>query len=268
MFVITPNRKWKSRIFQGKVCCRIIGCSDFLISFVFPRPLERYLIFTLRKCLFFLLAKHVHFQHSAFCLQGYEDWLRHKADKEVNHRATKIVQHGGIREAKAMEIRVCYVTEQSFAVELFLLSATAASELSTEQSSLTHVNDKHFSLGWRHYQSWCQWRYSLRYGDAGLWGPRRILSHHHSQSGWRNQSQSEWQTPGMKQRVMDHDSCQNGRLKFNKNKNSSIADMTLMHGTRCPGDCLFVVCLCRISLPSPTRDICRRQNLSNPCMLP
>ncbi|XP_030838216.1 probable phospholipid-transporting ATPase IF isoform X3 [Strongylocentrotus purpuratus] len=38
--------------------------------------------------------------------QGYEDWLRHKADNEVNKRATLVVRDGVIEKIKSKDVRV------------------------------------------------------------------------------------------------------------------------------------------------------------------
>lgn len=38
--------------------------------------------------------------------QGYEDWLRHKADREVNCRTNLIVKNGQLQEMKAMNVEV------------------------------------------------------------------------------------------------------------------------------------------------------------------
>ncbi|CAH1780607.1 unnamed protein product, partial [Owenia fusiformis] len=38
--------------------------------------------------------------------QGYEDWLRHQADNEVNNRACWVVRNGELREIKSHEIVV------------------------------------------------------------------------------------------------------------------------------------------------------------------
>ena len=39
--------------------------------------------------------------------QGYEDWLRHIADNEVNHRQTTVIRDGvALTKCKAMDIKV------------------------------------------------------------------------------------------------------------------------------------------------------------------
>lgn len=39
-------------------------------------------------------------------LQGYEDWLRHKSDNEVNYKPAKLIRDGKLVTVKAMDIRV------------------------------------------------------------------------------------------------------------------------------------------------------------------
>jgi phospholipid-translocating ATPase len=39
-------------------------------------------------------------------VQGYEDWLRHKADREVNNRPSAIVERGLLKDCKSMDIKV------------------------------------------------------------------------------------------------------------------------------------------------------------------
>lgn len=39
-------------------------------------------------------------------LQGYEDWLRHKADREVNNTSAKVLRGSKIEEIKSMHIKV------------------------------------------------------------------------------------------------------------------------------------------------------------------
>lgn len=39
--------------------------------------------------------------------QGYEDWLRHKADNEVNGAPVYVVRSGGLVKTRSKNIRVC-----------------------------------------------------------------------------------------------------------------------------------------------------------------
>lgn len=55
---------------------------------------------------------------SCFKLQGYEDWLRHKADREVNCRTNLIVHNGQLQEVKAMNVEV---SEEFFDFYLILI---------------------------------------------------------------------------------------------------------------------------------------------------
>ena len=38
--------------------------------------------------------------------KGYEDWLRHKADKEVNNRPTKVVREGRVQDVPSKNVKV------------------------------------------------------------------------------------------------------------------------------------------------------------------
>jgi phospholipid-translocating ATPase len=38
--------------------------------------------------------------------QAYEDWLRHKADLQVNNRAVRVVRNGELHRIKARDVRV------------------------------------------------------------------------------------------------------------------------------------------------------------------
>lgn len=40
-------------------------------------------------------------------LQGYEDWLRHNSDNEVNGAPVYVVQSGGLVKTRSKNIRVC-----------------------------------------------------------------------------------------------------------------------------------------------------------------
>ena len=41
-----------------------------------------------------------------FVVQGNEDWLRHKADREVNNRKSTVVEGGRLKDCKSMDIKV------------------------------------------------------------------------------------------------------------------------------------------------------------------
>ena len=41
------------------------------------------------------------------CVQGYEDYLRHQADKEVNESDTIIIKDGEEKHVKSKDIKVC-----------------------------------------------------------------------------------------------------------------------------------------------------------------
>ncbi|XP_077570040.1 phospholipid-transporting ATPase IH isoform X1 [Stigmatopora nigra] len=60
--------------------------------------------------------------------QGYEDWLRHKADDAVNHCAVQVLQHGKVIRKQSRKLRVgdiVFVKEdQSFPCDLVLLSSS------------------------------------------------------------------------------------------------------------------------------------------------
>ncbi|KAK7484877.1 hypothetical protein BaRGS_00023920 [Batillaria attramentaria] len=59
--------------------------------------------------------------------QGYEDWLRHKSDREVNNRTAKIVEGGHLRECRSMDIKVGDIVHvkinQEFPCDLVMLSS-------------------------------------------------------------------------------------------------------------------------------------------------
>ena len=44
--------------------------------------------------------------HVYFFKQGYEDWLRHKADREVNNRDFQVIRDGNAIDIKSMDIKV------------------------------------------------------------------------------------------------------------------------------------------------------------------
>lgn len=39
--------------------------------------------------------------------QGYEDWLRHKADNSINQCPVHVVQHGKVVRKQSRKLRVC-----------------------------------------------------------------------------------------------------------------------------------------------------------------
>lgn len=43
----------------------------------------------------------------SYCVQGYEDYLRHQADKEVNESDTIIIKDGEEKHIKSKDIKVC-----------------------------------------------------------------------------------------------------------------------------------------------------------------
>ena len=43
----------------------------------------------------------------SYCVQGYEDYLRHQADKEVNEGDTIIIKDGEEKHIKSKDIKVC-----------------------------------------------------------------------------------------------------------------------------------------------------------------
>ncbi|XP_022336873.2 phospholipid-transporting ATPase IF-like isoform X3 [Crassostrea virginica] len=59
--------------------------------------------------------------------QGYEDWLRHKADNEVNNRKAFIVHNGKLTQVKAQNIKVGDIVKvkvnQGFPCDLVMLSS-------------------------------------------------------------------------------------------------------------------------------------------------
>ncbi|XP_068811305.1 phospholipid-transporting ATPase IF isoform X11 [Struthio camelus] len=62
--------------------------------------------------------------------QGYEDWLRHKADNEVNGAPVYVVRSGGLVKTRSKNIRVGDVVrvakDETFPVDLVLLSSDRA----------------------------------------------------------------------------------------------------------------------------------------------
>uniref|UniRef100_A0A6I8N3R8 Uncharacterized protein n=1 Tax=Ornithorhynchus anatinus TaxID=9258 RepID=A0A6I8N3R8_ORNAN len=59
--------------------------------------------------------------------QGYEDWLRHKADNEVNGAPVYVVRSGGLVKTRSKNIRVGDIVrvakDETFPVDLVLLSS-------------------------------------------------------------------------------------------------------------------------------------------------
>ncbi|XP_068732876.1 LOW QUALITY PROTEIN: phospholipid-transporting ATPase IF-like [Montipora capricornis] len=45
--------------------------------------------------------------------QGYEDWLRHKADREVNNRPTKVIREGRIQDVPSKNVKVGDIVQVS-----------------------------------------------------------------------------------------------------------------------------------------------------------
>ena len=70
---------------------------------------------------YFLIIQRSYFEHDLqmifeliiitlfHCCQGYEDWLRHRADKEVNHREVELVKDGEIVNVRSMDIKVGFM---------------------------------------------------------------------------------------------------------------------------------------------------------------
>ncbi|KAM6958530.1 phospholipid-transporting ATPase IH isoform 2-T2 [Tautogolabrus adspersus] len=60
--------------------------------------------------------------------QGYEDWLRHKADNSVNHCPVHVVQHGKVVRKQSRKLRVGDVVsvkeDETFPCDLILLSTS------------------------------------------------------------------------------------------------------------------------------------------------
>ncbi|XP_048448162.1 phospholipid-transporting ATPase IF-like, partial [Rhincodon typus] len=58
--------------------------------------------------------------------QGYEDWLRHKADNEVNNTPVYVIRSGGLVQTRSQNIRVGDIVriekDQTFPTDLVLLS--------------------------------------------------------------------------------------------------------------------------------------------------
>ncbi|KAJ8310331.1 hypothetical protein KUTeg_012196 [Tegillarca granosa] len=61
-------------------------------------------------------------------IQGYEDWLRHKADNEENNRIVSVVRNGKLTKLKSMNIRVGDIVKveinHSFPCDLVMLSSS------------------------------------------------------------------------------------------------------------------------------------------------
>ncbi|XP_034990032.1 phospholipid-transporting ATPase IF isoform X5 [Zootoca vivipara] len=83
--------------------------------------------------------------------QGYEDWLRHKADNEVNGAPVYVVRSGGLVKTRSKNIRVGDIVrvakDETFPVDLVLLSSDRAdgschvttASLDGETNLKTHV---------------------------------------------------------------------------------------------------------------------------------
>ncbi|XP_053404518.1 phospholipid-transporting ATPase IF-like isoform X2 [Mercenaria mercenaria] len=59
--------------------------------------------------------------------QGYEDWLRHKSDREVNHREVEIIRDGHLTTTKSMHIKVGDIvrvkSNKGFPCDMVMLSS-------------------------------------------------------------------------------------------------------------------------------------------------
>ncbi|XP_052218556.1 phospholipid-transporting ATPase IF-like isoform X1 [Dreissena polymorpha] len=59
--------------------------------------------------------------------QGYEDWLRHKADREVNYREVEVIRNGQLTTERSMDIKVGDILKiplnKSFPCDLVMLSS-------------------------------------------------------------------------------------------------------------------------------------------------
>ncbi|XP_025080273.1 probable phospholipid-transporting ATPase IF isoform X3 [Pomacea canaliculata] len=59
--------------------------------------------------------------------QGYEDWLRHKADKEINYRNATVVEKGHLKDCRSMDIKVGDIVRvqinEKFPCDLVMLSS-------------------------------------------------------------------------------------------------------------------------------------------------
>lgn len=53
--------------------------------------------------------------------QGYEDYQRHKADNEVNHRLVNVIRHGCLQQINSKNIRVS-LTVKCFCAHIMLFS--------------------------------------------------------------------------------------------------------------------------------------------------
>ncbi|KAH9488603.1 putative phospholipid-transporting ATPase IF [Bulinus truncatus] len=90
---------------------------------------SKYTVITfLPKNLFEQLRRIANFYFLCVALiQGYEDWLRHRADNEVNHRPAYIIRHGEHQDVRAKDIKVGdlvkVLVNEEFPCDLVLLSS-------------------------------------------------------------------------------------------------------------------------------------------------
>lgn len=54
--------------------------------------------------MYFFFVPHTHI------IQGYEDWLRHKADNEVNGAPVFVVRSGSLVQTRSKNIRVSFIS--------------------------------------------------------------------------------------------------------------------------------------------------------------
>lgn len=84
--------------------------------------------------------------------QGYEDWLRHKADREVNHRRSAVVERGRLKDCRSMDIKVGDIVRvqinEEFPCDMVMLSSSdregncyiTTANLDGETNLKTHIS--------------------------------------------------------------------------------------------------------------------------------
>lgn len=129
--------------------------------------------------------------------QGYEDWLRHKADNEVNGAPVYVVRSGGLVKTRSKNIRVkdklktvfllhssncCFIANHCGLVWWQCWNEFCSLNLFVSFWSMF------ISLGGGHCQSSQRWDFPCWSGALVIWPSGRFMPRYHCKFGWRDQS--------------------------------------------------------------------------------